>query len=225
MALPLMHLFAAILNSYTLWYDQKYINVKFSEGLDNYPFRNRVLFLTMWNLALQAVYMTIAFLNDLVGTNAASPKKPPAIRKIKDALFSLAYPLAVYVSLAFWGIYYVDKELIFPEHLEKAFPPWVNHVMHTLVSVFINIEMFTSHIKYPSNFINLSLIHVFVVSYIVWIFIVYGQSGVWVYPVLGFLNWPARLFFISGSIVVANILNILGKTLNKQLSFVKVKSK
>ncbi|XP_045511601.1 androgen-dependent TFPI-regulating protein-like [Colias croceus] len=225
MALPFLHLVAAVLNFYTLWYDQKYINLKFSEGLENYPFRSRILFLTMWNLTLQAVYMAIAFLNDIIGTNAASPKKPPVIRKIKDALFSLAYPFAIYVSIAFWGIYYVDKDLIFPEHLEKAFPPWTNHVMHTLVAVFINVEMFTAHINYPSKFINLALVQLFVSSYIVCLFVVYGQSGLWVYPILGFLNWPARLLFISGSIVVANIFNVVGRTLNRQLSSVKVKSK
>ncbi|CAG4972910.1 unnamed protein product [Colias eurytheme] len=135
MALPILHLFAGILYFYALWYDQKYVEVNYMDGLDGYPFKNRVLLLTIWTLILQALYMTTAFLNDVIGTNEVSPRKPPAIRQIKDIIFGLAYPSAIYVSIAFWGIYHVQKDLIYPEHVERAYPPWLNHVMHTITVV------------------------------------------------------------------------------------------
>ncbi|CAH3847310.1 unnamed protein product [Pieris brassicae] len=176
MALPILHIFAAVLNSYILWYDQVYVNVPFEKGMDSYPFRSRVLFLTLWNFVLHAVYYWIAFANDIFGTNDVSPRHPPLIRKIKDMIFALAFPLGVYVSVAFWGVYAVDKDLIFPEPVEKAYPPWINHPLHTLVSIFITIEMLTSNITYPRRKLGLAIINVFIFSYLVFLFIVYGQT-------------------------------------------------
>ncbi|XP_045515029.1 androgen-induced gene 1 protein-like [Pieris brassicae] len=218
MALPILHIFAAVLNSYILWYDQVYVNVPFEKGMDSYPFRSRVLFLTLWNFVLHAVYYWIAFANDIFGTNDVSPRHPPLIRKIKDMIFALAFPLGVYVSVAFWGVYAVDKDLIFPEPVEKAYPPWINHPLHTLVSIFITIEMLTSNITYPRRKLGLAIINVFIFSYLVFLFIVYGQTGKWVYPVLTHLNWPLRICFCLGSVAIGHIFYFLGESLNRNLN-------
>jgi len=34
-----------------------------------------------------------------------------------------------FVVLTFWGIYAVDRELVFPKALDGIIPSWLNHVM------------------------------------------------------------------------------------------------
>ncbi|CAK1549624.1 unnamed protein product [Leptosia nina] len=218
MALPILHIIGAVLNTYLLWYDQNYVDVPFKAGLDLYPFRGRVLFLTLWNFVLQAIYMWIAFANDVFGTNDPVPKNPPTIRKIKDTLFALAFPMGVYVSVAFWGVYAVDKDLIFPPPVEKAYPPWINHPLHTFVSIFMIIEMLTSDVTYPSRKVGLAITNTFIFSYLGFLFLVNSQTGEWVYPVLDEMNWPERIFFMAGSIVIGHGFYFLGEKFNRRLN-------
>ncbi|XP_034841110.1 androgen-dependent TFPI-regulating protein-like [Maniola hyperantus] len=212
---PLFHLSVAAINTLVMWYDQTYITFPFTvKAMEGYPLKSRSMFLTIWCLILQTVYHFVAFLNDVVGTNVQSPKKTPIIRQIKDTLFSIAFPTAIYVSLAFWSIYAIDKELIFPERIEKLYHPALNHVMHTTVSVFIIIELFTSYRNYPSRKLGYIVTYLFYVSYLVWFFVVYAQTGAWVYPVFEPLNWPLRFLFIALSLSIATGLYIFGEKVN-----------
>ncbi|VVC93203.1 unnamed protein product [Leptidea sinapis] len=208
MALPILHLAAAVLFCYSIWYDQNYVKFVVVKNLDGYPCNNRVI---------QTVYFIVACVNDIFGTNERSPIKPPTVRKIKDALFSLAFPLAIYVSVAFWSIYYWDKELIFPEHVRKAFPVWLNHVMHTVVSVFMIVEMLTSYKTYPSRLLGYTLMSCVVLPYIALLFILYGQTGLWVYPLFAYMNWAGRIVFMGSSVCLAHGLYLASEKINNIL--------
>ncbi len=37
--------------------------------------------------------------------------------------------LLQFVVITFWGLYAVDRELVYPAHLDKIIPWWLNHVM------------------------------------------------------------------------------------------------
>lgn len=73
---------------------------------------------------LQAVYYTLALVNDLVGTNEVAPTgQLPVIRRIKDYLFSaLAFPVAMNVGVTFWSLMAIDRELVFPKAFDAFFP-------------------------------------------------------------------------------------------------------
>lgn len=61
----------------------------------------------------QAVYFTLALVNDFAGSNAATTGDRPFIRKIRDYVFgSLAFPLAFDVGGLFWVLYAIDRELV-----------------------------------------------------------------------------------------------------------------
>lgn len=163
---------------------------------------------------LQTIYHSIALLNDLVGTNAPTPKRPPIIRRIKDILFTLAFCIAIYVSLTFWSIYFVDKDLIFPERIAKLYHPSFNHVMHSTVALFILIELLTSNIIFPSRIVGFSILFTFLSCYVSWFFNIYFKTGAWVYPIFEHLNWPGRILFTALSIVGAAVFYILGEKLH-----------
>ncbi|CAK1603518.1 unnamed protein product [Parnassius mnemosyne] len=219
MLLPIFHLSAAAIDSYVIWYDQNYVELPVhNELLKDLPLKSRTMFLTIWCLIMQIAYHTIAFLNDIIGSNDPSPKKKPLIRLIKDTLFSLAFPIAIYVSVAFWSIYTVDKDLIFPDVIEKLYPTWMNHVMHTMVTIFMFLELIMTSRNYPSRAVGISITLAFSMSYIAWYLMIYFKTGVWVYPIFDTLNWPSRIVFIVISNIVILGVYVFSEKLNYLLS-------
>lgn len=167
---------------------------------------------------IQTAYFTLALLNDLVGTNEPSPSHKPLIRRVKDVVFSaLAFPLALFVGITFWGIYAVDRELILPRSIDPYFPLWLNHVMHTNIVVFILIDLLTSFRMYPSKKIGCSILTSFMLCYLIWLHIIYFNTGFWVYPILNVLNWPLRVFFYVFCLGLIWFAYSVGETVNKSV--------
>ncbi|KAJ0181600.1 hypothetical protein K1T71_002322 [Dendrolimus kikuchii] len=214
----LFHTFVLTVNYFTLWYDYMYMELPLPEELKDLPYKARGIFLTFWCLILQTIYFTIALLNDIIGSNAASPKHSPIIRRIKDIVFSLAFPVALYVALVFWSLYAIHKDLIFPENVEKLFPAWVNHTMHTTIVPFIILELLLSNRNYPSRKVGMPVALLFNFAYISWIHYIYFYKGVWVYPFLEIFNWPMRIIFCGFSTFIGLIVYSLGEKLNTLVS-------
>ncbi|XP_047987464.1 androgen-induced gene 1 protein-like [Leguminivora glycinivorella] len=215
MLLRIFHVSAASLFWYTAWYDQNFINVPFpNKEYAQYALKGRVTFLTFWCLVLQTIYFTLSVLNDYIGTNADQSKHASLLRTIKDTLFVLAFPVALYVTSAFWGIYAVDKDLIFPDWLAKLVPSWVNHTMHTFILLFIALELVITYRRYPSRAVGYSIVILFNLMYTIWFHCIYYQTGVWVYPIYSVLNWPARVGLQLASTSTALGFYVLGEKLN-----------
>lgn len=167
---------------------------------------------------IQTAYFTLALLNDLFGTNEPSPSHKPLVRRAKDTVFSaLAFPLAMFVGVTFWGIYAVDRELILPKSIDPYFPLWLNHVMHTNIIVFILIDLLTSFRMYPPRKVGISILTSFMLCYLVWIHIIYFNTNSWVYPILNVLNWPVRVFFYVFCLGLACFAYTLGEKINKSV--------
>ena len=105
-------------------------------------FGGNLKYLTRWNVLLQLVYFVVAFVNDILGSESRTKEYSTAAQKIRDFVFSsLAFPTGVFVTVAFWSIYLVDRKLIFPVELDKYFPPITNHMMHTTPLVSQILEL------------------------------------------------------------------------------------
>ncbi|XP_077300001.1 androgen-induced gene 1 protein-like isoform X2 [Arctopsyche grandis] len=204
-----------------IWYD--YVYVVFPreiapEGQWKLPWKGRSKFLTMWNLVLQTIYFFIALLNDFIGSNENVPAKVPLIRKVKDYIFSsLAFPAAMYVGVTFWGLMAIDRELVFPKVLDEFFPTWLNHLMHTNIMIFIFLEMFLTYRPYPKRKRGILGMTLFLVTYLIWMHVIYFYSGLWVYPILQVLNWPLRIVFYLVSLVFGIAFYMLGEFSNNKL--------
>nr|CAH7751174.1 unnamed protein product [Callosobruchus chinensis] len=200
------------------WYDWNHVIIpKHIHNMgDSFGFSGKFKFLTFWNACLQSVFFTICFLNDIIGTNENIPKKTPQIRKLKDTILcTLAFPISMFVGLSFWGIYMLDRELIFPKAISPYFPTWLNHLMHTHIVVTILIEMFLSCCRYPSRKRGLTILTTVMVSYLVWLLVIYFNTGIWVYPILAVLNVPLKAVFFIGNLGVSHMLYMLGEAINK----------
>ncbi|XP_076160800.1 androgen-induced gene 1 protein isoform X2 [Ptiloglossa arizonensis] len=181
--------------------------VKFDPGQYKY--------LTVWGVIIQAAFFLLCVLNDWFGTNAASPKKPPFIRKLKDHVHTiLGFPVAMFVGVTFWSLMFVDRELVFPKAIDPYFPWWLNHLMHTMVMVSTLLEMFLSPRKYPSRLRGCVGHLIFILAYVIWLHIIYIKSGIWVYPVMEVLTLPVRIVFICALVALSTIFYFLGETLD-----------
>lgn len=130
----------------------------------------------------------------------------------------------MFVATTFWGIYFVDRELILPKAIDPYFPGWLNHLMHTNIVVFLLGELFTSYRKYPTRKQGLSTLAVVMVAYLVWIHVINHYTGKWVYPILEVLNFPLRLVFFAAMLVFLVVLYILGENLNNVIWRKQLKS-
>lgn len=213
----IFHLVAAVHFFYGCYYDFVYVKFPVTKTSPT-PFGGKFKYLTYLDAMILTVYFMLALLNDLIGSNEPNPSHKPWIRRIKDTLFcSLAFPVAMFVGTTFWGIYAVDRELILPRTMDEFFPTWLNHVMHTNIVAFILTELLTSFRMYPKKKVGLSILSVFMLSYVVWVHVIYFNTGSWVYPILSVLNWPLRIVFYIFNLVLVCVFYSLGENLNKIL--------
>ncbi|XP_058818042.1 androgen-induced gene 1 protein-like isoform X3 [Topomyia yanbarensis] len=179
------------------------------------PLKGREVFLTYWNVILQAAYFTICLINDFIGTNEVAPRKTPLIRKLKDyTLAAFAFPVALNVGVTFWTLMAIDRELVFPKALDAVFPGWLNHVMHTNIVIFMILEICTSFRQYPSRKNGLTGLGLFMACYLVWLHVIRHFGGIWVYPVLDVLNLPQRVIFFVVSLGFSVALYLFGEFFN-----------
>lgn len=123
----------------------------------------------------------------------------------------------MFVGLTFWGLYIVDRELVFPKAIDPFFPAWLNHVMHTNIMLFMILEMYISFRRYPSKNVGLTILSIFMGCYLVWIHVIFFKTGIWVYPVLDKLDFSARMVFFIGLLGLSFILYLVGEKVNQRI--------
>ncbi|XP_066992578.1 androgen-induced gene 1 protein isoform X1 [Anabrus simplex] len=213
--LLLIHVIGAVQFSFSVYYDWNFVKIPREASRMGSGYGGKLKFLTFWDAILQAVYFTVCLANDFLGSNEVNPKKVPFIRKLKDYMYcSVAFPVAMFVGLTFWGLMAIDRELVFPKALDPYFPGWLNHVMHTNIMIFTVIEMLVTFRQYPTRSKGLAGLTGFMCIYLVWTHVIYFKSGEWVYPVLDVLNWGQRVVFFVALLMLGNILYIAGEFLN-----------
>lgn len=170
----------------------------------------RFKYLTFLNLLLQLIFFIIAPMADVI--TLLKGQENNWLVKLRDLIFaSLAFPLGVFVAASFWGIYMMDRELIFPKALDKIFPSWLNHLLHTWCAVLIIIEgAFIQH-KYPRNHVGLGLLAAFGASYLIWITWIAYVAEFWVYPFLRMMPNSGRVAFFVVAACVLAFFYFLGK--------------
>lgn len=101
--------------------------------------------------------------------------------------------------------------------MDAWFPWWLNQFVHTNIIVFVLLEMFLLHHKFPCRKSALTGQGILMVTYLAWIHVIKYNANVWVYPVLAILNWPQRIAFYVFTLSVPVFLYYLGEFLNNQV--------
>ena len=73
------------------------------------------------------------------------------------------------VTIIFWTLFLVNRDLIFPKIIEEIIPIWQNHIMHTMPLVSVFVECFLREHFYEKSMINAMLpLVLFGVAYVIW---------------------------------------------------------
>lgn len=107
------------------------------------------------------------------------------------------------VTALFWGLYAIDRELIFPKRLDAIYPPMLNHVQHTTILVFAVAELLLQRPPRRSLMRERAALLTVNVAYIAWIVYLYQTTGVWVYPILAVLPLVGKVVFIAFSALLS----------------------
>jgi len=191
-------------------------------GTEDFPHKRtyggRLKFLTFWCLIIQTVYYGLCLINDVFGSNvrpSQNLKNRSSLQKFRDFFYaSVVFPIGVFVVLTFWGIYAVDRELVFPKALDAFIPSWLNHVMHTTVLPFLLVEKYLVYHDYPSRSKGLLACIGMVGLYQLWVLWIAHHAGIWVYPIMQVLDWQGRTGFFLACWVVIIVIYITGEKLS-----------
>ena len=128
--------------------------------------------------------------------------------------FSISFPANAAVFVYFWGVYFIDRELIYPRVLEEFYPFWLNLVEHALilpVAVF-NITRAPFDMSRPLSY-GLGAVSSF--AYFLWVMRIFEVSGRWVYPFLEAMGKDNVLYvFFPSTVVVVAIFQFIGWKIN-----------
>ncbi|XP_023726183.1 androgen-dependent TFPI-regulating protein isoform X1 [Cryptotermes secundus] len=189
------------------------------EYVQNVLKRFKWRYFTCWNFAVQIVYFFICMTEDFLRLTKRTESVQDWVRQVKDFIFtSLLFPGTLFVSSMFWGLYMIDRELVFPSALDAIMPSWTNHSTHTVISVALVVEMRITRHRYSKRSLGLAALALYLTVYDSLCLNAFLSDGTWIYPVYRVLdNWALRmLFFIfcTGSIFS---FYVLGELLNSKL--------
>lgn len=193
--------------AYAIYYDAFVLELPEHIHSKSEAFAGRAKYLTFLNMCLQCLFFLVCLLALITGSKN--------ITKVKDIMFaSAAFPIGIFVAVIFWGLWAVDRELIFPKKLDGFIPAWLNHFMHTTVLPLQLYELtFSSH-KYPSRVIGGGITSILILSYVIWIHVIYHYGGFWVYPVFRVLTPTTRPVFMAVCCLMGFTLYIIGEKMN-----------
>lgn len=207
----LVHLAGFSSFAYAIYYDVYELKLPEEVHSVREKFGGHAKYLTFLNMCLQCLYFGVCLVSDLAGRKSS-------INRVKDVMFaSAAFPIGIFVAVIFWGLYGVDRELIFPQKLDGHFPEWLNHFMHTTVLPLQLAELYLCRHEYPSRGFGGMLNTLLTLGYLLWLNYIYQVAGFWVYPVFKVLSAQQRPVFMAACCAMGGFFYILGEKLNSMI--------
>lgn len=152
----------------------------------------RFKFLTHLCHWVQLIFFTIQLLADVTPGSARK-----SLQKFANFIFTtVAFPLAAFVTLIFWSIYAIDRNLVYPEILDTVVPVYINHLWHTTILLWVIFEIYLFHHHFPSTGIAAVSVLVYGAMYISWVVYIFVMTDWWCYPIMKVLPpYAMALFF------------------------------
>ena len=138
------------------------------------------------------------------------------LRKPRDFFFTaFAFPVGILVVTSFWSIWFIaGREYIFPAALEPYYPPWLNHITHTIIAPVNLIELLINKKQYSSDKRAISALASYTAAYTSFLLYIRWQTGRFVYPFLNQMDNVSVGVFILGTVVFGIATYKAGKLLH-----------
>ncbi|XP_075988233.1 androgen-dependent TFPI-regulating protein-like [Anticarsia gemmatalis] len=145
-------------------------------------------FFTTWTFMLQIAYSVFGLVCDLLlvkNSRKKGYKLPQAIGDFREIVFAgLVWPCTLVVFTVFWGLYIIDRALIFPEFLDEVIPPISNHVIHTFILPVILFELlFRPRVEPANHARNIAQLTLHLCVYLSVLMFTFKEQGIWLYPI------------------------------------------
>ena len=156
--------------------------------------------LTFITCMLNCWYFIGAFLQDALFCHVLPDSINKKIKSFLDSMFgAVVCPAALLVVGAFWGLYFFNRELIWPVHMDLLIPQTYGHMMHTLLGVIALVELAAFNHKFLTFNEGFALCMTYAGCYVSWLYYIRYAAGIWVYPLFYRLTKPWRKeMFLSG---------------------------
>jgi len=188
----LIDLFGLTAFSFTLYKDCQIYN-SFEELVKSKHEDPRDIYLTGWQVRASILFYIFSLMTHLIDSKLG-PRSGNIITynlaRIRDTIWiSMMFPLGLLVSILFWTLYHIDRDLVFPVKNDEYFPSYVNHLWHTLPLLIRVYEVFMIKrvewlIDVNGKKTQIALLSAFVSAYITRICYYHSWSGMWPYAVI-----------------------------------------
>ena len=116
----------------------------------------------------------------------------------------------VIVSVYFYTVYFIDRELIYPTIMQDLYKQWMSNTEHGLILPVAIFNLLADRHEIKKGLSAVLLITA-TAGYSVWIIHIFNVTGEWVYPFLNALGTDAVLYkFLPITAAVALILQHIG---------------
>ncbi|KAI1003085.1 hypothetical protein K3495_g5119 [Podosphaera aphanis] len=168
-------------------------------------------FLTILGLAVS--YAT--FVSGLIADITLSPLP----FYIKNKLALLSTPLEALITILYWGLFVIDKNLVVHPDLSISLPADIG--FHAMPSIFLLTDFIFFSPPWDIRFYHaLGMSSAIAVSYWAWVEHCYSYNGFYPYPIFELLNTIQRVYLFTASAVMmtisAMIIQCLYNQINKQ---------
>lgn len=140
----------------------------------------------------------------------------PRLRRSRDFVFTtFAFPIGMLVVTSFWAIWFVaGREYISPIALEPYYPPWLNHVTHTIIAPVNLVELISYRHHFLKDSKAIKPLLGYMISYTSYLLYIRYQTGRFVYPFLNKMDAIPVGAFIVGMAVYTVIMYKSGKIIS-----------
>lgn len=185
-----------------------------------HTYGGRFKYLTFWDILVQCVFFGLSAFTDVL-----AKRRKDKLERFTDFFFTtLALPLGMFVFVSFWGLYAIDRELIYPKALDSIIPQWLNHAWHTTILPLLFLDSLVVKHRFPNKKTGVFTLAGFGCIYQAWLFWIKYAADIWVYPVFAVLNaWQIALFLLLNNMVMA-AMYLVGETAHTLLWGIKKKS-
>ncbi|KAL5379062.1 hypothetical protein DPSP01_008697 [Paraphaeosphaeria sporulosa] len=157
-----------------------------------------IIYLTVLGLSISTTCFTIGLLADMTSSQQ--------LFTLKNYLALVAAPIEIIISMLYWGLRAIDRELVIPPDLPT--PPVMAdlgfHLFPTLLlsldALFLSPPWPTSPINPRASTLSLMISTAIAFLYWFWIELCHSRNGFYPYPIFALLNTTQRigLFALSG---------------------------
>ncbi|PGG97118.1 hypothetical protein AJ80_09738 [Polytolypa hystricis UAMH7299] len=126
---------------------------------------------------------------------------------VKNVLSVCSAPLAVLVSLLYWGLRIIDERLVLPEWAVLNF--WADVGFHAIPGIILVVDLLLLSPPWTITALpSMCIACAIAFSYWFWIELCYTNNGWYPYPIFGLLTtgWRVVLFLFSASMMTTNTI-------------------